>query len=127
MIELLGQLTGDVSPLYLYLGIALSMICAYRGISINLHQINQNNEMFTRQWHAIEFRLLPMQEELGVNTEIQNWITTKTKRIEAPDDDTDSHSFSLSTANKIKRGGQQWKENLYSQSLQNIALSVLPY
>ncbi|GGB61600.1 hypothetical protein F3157_09470 [Virgibacillus dakarensis] len=125
MLELVNDLMSDITPLYLYLSIALSMICAYRGISLNMHMINQNNDFATRQWHAARFRLLPRQEDLGANTEIQNWIATKTKRIEAPDDDTDAHSFLFSTATKKKRGGQQWKENLYSHPLQNIALSGL--
>ncbi|MEN1968674.1 hypothetical protein WMZ97_11450 [Lentibacillus sp. N15] len=123
MLELLNQLIDDVSPFYVYLGIILTIICAYQGISLTMGNINHQNEVFTRQWHAERFRLLPAQEERGINKQIHNWITIKTKRMEIPDDDTDSHSFSTHTFNTTNRGGQQWKENLYSQSL-NIALSV---
>ncbi|MEW9675722.1 hypothetical protein ABRT01_05980 [Lentibacillus sp. L22] len=121
MLELLNQLTSDVSPFYVYLSIILTIICAYRGMSFTMGNTIQQNQIFTRQWHATRFRLLPAQEELGANTEIHHWIAAKMKRIEAPDDDSDSHSCSLKVLNDYHRGGQKWNANLYSQLLENIA------
>lgn len=115
MLDLINQLTGDIAPISIYLSIILTMMCTYHGIAFTLGHISHQNERLTREWHAARFRLLPNDAEIPVNNDIQNWIATKTKRIETPDDDdTDSYSFSIFISKFYYRGGKEWKNHLYS-------------
>ncbi|SDQ76654.1 hypothetical protein [Virgibacillus salinus] len=122
LLELLYELLGEMSPMYFYLGIVFSIICSSRFMYKGFHNSLMNNYVYTRKRHALHFKLLPKQEQLGAIIEVRNWITHTTKRIDAPDDDTDNQSFSITNINK-KRGGQQCKGILYSLSLENIASS----
>lgn len=119
-IELLYELLGEVSPMYFYLGVVLSVIFSYRLMQIDMSNTLMKNHDYIKESHALHFKLLPKQEPLGEAEEIHDWIVHTTKRIDAPDDDTDNQSFSF-IKSMIKRGGQQWKRILYSLSLKNIA------
>lgn len=120
LIELLYELLGEMSPMYLYLGIVFSIICSSHLMYAGFHNTMMNNYVYTRKCHALHFKLLPKQEQAGAVIEVRNWITHTTKRIDAPDDDTDNQPFSFIKITK-KRGGQQCKRILYSLSLENIA------
>lgn len=124
MIELINELVNDMSPFYSYISILLTIVCSYQFISIGVQGITRNNDILTREYHDIRVRLLPMQELYGEIAEVLDWLTRKTKRIAAPDDDTDNHSFSFIKLSLLIRGGQQWKIILYSLFLKNTALSV---
>lgn len=116
MIELLNELVSDISPIYFYISILLTIVCTYQLFLITGKGNIGNNNVFIRKYHAIKVRLLPMQELFGEIIGIHDWITKKTKRKAAPDDDTDHPSFSfLSTFLQI-RGGQSCKI-IYSLSL----------
>ncbi|WP_188456341.1 hypothetical protein [Virgibacillus oceani] len=125
MIELLYDLLGEISPLYFYISIVLSMICAYRFFNMDMHNTLMDNNIYTRESHASKIQLLPKREPIGEIPEIHKWITNTTKRIDAPDDDSDNDSFSFINKEKINRGGQQCKIVLYSHFSRNIALPGL--
>ncbi|SFB28879.1 hypothetical protein SAMN04488072_11359 [Lentibacillus halodurans] len=120
LIELLYDLFAGISPMYVYLGIVLSIICTFRLMHINLNNSTLRNQEYIKEYHALQFKLMPMCETLGDSRDIHDWITHTTKRMDAPDDDSDCHSFSL-TQTRLKRGGQQWSKNLYSLFWENIA------
>lgn len=124
IIELIYELLGEISPMSFYLGLVLSIICSYRLMNVNMHHTITRNHDYTKECHAIHFKQLPKHEPLGEIREVHNWITHTTKRIDAPDDDTDNRSFSFKKTPTI-RGGQQWERILYSLSSKNIALSGL--
>ncbi|WP_174616025.1 hypothetical protein [Virgibacillus ihumii] len=116
--ELLYDVVGEISPIYIYLSIILSLVCSFRIMNVSMqHSIIRNHD-YTKECHATHIKLLPVNEPIGQVTEIYNWITHRTKRIDAPDDDSDHHSFSLHK--KFLRGGQSCKRNLYSLSFTNI-------
>ncbi|WP_077324679.1 hypothetical protein [Virgibacillus siamensis] len=117
--ELIYDVVGELSPMYFYLSIIFSLICSYQIMNMNVHHSILSNYDYTKECHAVYIKLLPKNEPISQITEIHNWITHTTKRIDAPDDDTDDHSFSLQQ-NQILRGGQQWRKNLYSLLLKNI-------
>lgn len=120
MIEILNGLVSDISPFYLSVSMLVTIVCSYQILSIDAQGITLNNNVFTREYHALKVRLLPMQEQFGEIAEVHDWITKKTERIASPDDDVDNQSFSF--LNLQIRGGQQWRKNLYSLSLKNIVL-----
>ncbi|WP_164669873.1 hypothetical protein [Virgibacillus doumboii] len=120
IIELLYELLGEMSPMYFYLGFALSVMYSIRVLNVDMNNTFMSSHDYAKECHALSFRQLPDQEPLGEIDDIHNWITHTTKRIDAPDDDTDNHSFSF-TNNTILRGGPQWTKNLYSLSFRNIA------
>lgn len=122
MIELLNGLGNDISPFYLSISILLTIVSSYQILSIEARNLTINNNVCTREYHDIKVRLLPMQEQFGEVVEVHDWITKKTERIASPDDDTDNQSFSFLNFLLQIRGGQQWKNNLYSLSLRNIVL-----
>ncbi|WP_099157532.1 hypothetical protein [Virgibacillus ndiopensis] len=127
MIEVLYDLLGEISPFYFYISIVLSMICAYRFLNMDMHNTMMDNNVYTREAHASKIQFLPKREPIGEIPEIHNWITNTTKRIDAPDDDSDNDSFSFITKYIIIRGGQQCKIVLYSLFSRNIALSESSY
>ncbi|PAV29662.1 hypothetical protein CIL05_09825 [Virgibacillus profundi] len=122
LIEILFDILSDFSLLYFYVSIILSIFCAYQITHFSLFNIKKMNECYTREHHSIQARQIPLVSVVGEVIEKRDWLTNKTKRIEAPDDDAEIHSFSLVNKRTIKRGGQQWKNILYSLSLKNIAL-----
>ncbi|SES91528.1 hypothetical protein SAMN05216389_103165 [Oceanobacillus limi] len=121
LLELLHEMLNEFSPFYLYLSAIISVFYLNR-IYIGVKHNVLENHFYIRKWHDVQIQLLPEMKIIPRVLEMRNWITTKTKRIEAPDDDTDAPSFSFNHMNKL-RGGQQWKQqkNLYSLSLKNIA------
>jgi hypothetical protein len=122
LLEFLYESLSDLSPLYLYLSVLLSMIFALRFMPFFMESFAENSKLYRQKLHARKAKLVQMQAPKTVLIEKRNWLSRKTKRIEAPDDDTDSESFLLQAINK-KQGGTTWKSNLYSHSLRNIALS----
>lgn len=121
LFDLLYEVVGEISPMYFYLSIILSIICSYRMMNMGMHHSIISNHDYTKECHAIHMKLLPMHEPISQITEIHNWITHVTKRIDAPDDDTDVHTFSFQK-HQILRGGKLWRKNLYSLSEKNIVL-----
>ncbi|RKQ33952.1 hypothetical protein [Oceanobacillus halophilus] len=120
LLELFNEMFYEFSPFYFYLSIALSLI-TIDIFYVNLEHKAFENQLYIRKSHDVKIQQLPRQIIIPRVIEIRNWITTKTKRIEAPDDDSDAHSFSLFPSIKY-RGGKQWKQHLYSLLLKNIAL-----
>ncbi|WP_085992929.1 hypothetical protein [Oceanobacillus senegalensis] len=118
LLEFIYEMMNDLSPLYIYLSLAVSILYLD---SIHMNVQPYENQVYIRRWHEIQIQLLPKQDIIPRITEIRSWITTKTKRIDAPDDDTEAHSFS-SLINQNNRGGKQWNQHLYSPLLKNIAL-----
>lgn len=118
MVELLNGLANDISPIYLYVSILLTIVCSYQLLSISLKGNAGNNNVYIREYHAIKVRLLPMQELFGEIIGIHDWITKKTKRKAGPDDDTDHPSFSFLSIFLHNRGGQSCTI-IYSLSLKN--------
>lgn len=120
-IELLYDLLAEVSPMYFYLSIILSMVFTFRMVDINVSSTMMANQKYTKEYHALAFKRLPIDDAREDSHDVQDWITHTTKRIDVPDDDGDNHSFSFYPS-KQKRGGSQWDKNLYSLSLESIAL-----
>lgn len=121
LIELLNGFASDISPIYVYVSILLTIFCSYQLISFGLKDSVKKNNMFIRDYHAIQVRLLPLQASFCENTDIRDWITKKTKRMASPDDDTDHTSFSFFNNVFKLRGGQLCKI-IYSLSLKNTVL-----
>ncbi|WP_156288684.1 hypothetical protein [Oceanobacillus salinisoli] len=119
LLEIINELLNELSPFYCYLSVFISIVYLER-IRFEWQQHGLENQLYIRKCHEVEFRLLPKQKCIPRIIEIRNWITTKTKRIEAPDDDSEAPSFSFIHSIQL-RGGKQWKQNLYSLSLKNIA------
>ena len=122
--ELIHEVFNEVSPFYIYISLCLTMF-SFEGFQFTLKNKMNKNHLYIRHCHEVQFHLLPKLEDTPAMTEIRNWITTKTKRMDAPDDDTDGHAFSLRLEKKI-RGGFIWK-HLYSHSLGNIVLFSLSF
>ncbi|GAB4071887.1 hypothetical protein GCM10028778_00170 [Barrientosiimonas marina] len=118
--ELLYELFVDTSPVYLYVSVFLSVIGTINLAQLDLHQNHELAHVATRKSHAIRIQAAPVQESIGESTAIMDWIVQKAKRIDAPDDDTDDHTFSFFKTITKKRGGAQCNAHLYSQLLKNI-------
>ncbi|MUK87802.1 hypothetical protein GMD78_05225 [Ornithinibacillus sp. L9] len=119
-LEMINDFANEFSPLYLYVSAVLSIFYLNRFYN-GVHHSVWENHLHIRKWHEIQIQLLPNQIMIPRLIEFRNWIAIKTKRIEAPDDDTDADSFSLFQAMKL-RGGKQWRKHPYSLSFENIAL-----
>ncbi|GAB2560101.1 hypothetical protein [Gracilibacillus alcaliphilus] len=120
MFELLYDLLMGISPMYFYLTMVLSVAFAFRLLHIHVRNTMTRNQEYTKECHAFEWKRLPIYETHETAHDIHGWLTHTIKRLEAPDDDSDYHSFSL-LQSKQKRGGQQWNKNLYSLFSENIA------
>jgi len=120
-LELLSELLNEFSPMYFYLGILLSII-QFEHIQFDYQKHIYQNDVFIRKSHALQFQLLILPEAPSVTVQKRNWLAHKTKRIEAPDDDKEDSSFSIFNK-KINRGGQKWRQLLYSQNLRYTACS----
>ncbi|QKY70718.1 hypothetical protein [Lentibacillus sp. CBA3610] len=121
IIEMLSELFAETSPLYFYFSVFLSVLGPVKFTQFGLHKFIGHAHVSTKKSHAIQIQSAPIQESIGGTTDIMDWIVTKAKRIDAPDDDTDDHTFSFFKTMMKKRGGHKWNENLYSHLRKNIA------
>src|SRR5699024_8588756 len=113
--ELLYELLNETSPFYFYFSLFLSALGAIKLIQFDhLHKFIGHRYVYTQEAHAIQIQSAPVQESIGETTDILDWIVKKAKRFDAPDDDTDDHSFSFFKTTRKKRGGASWSKNLYS-------------
>ncbi|NBJ67908.1 MULTISPECIES: hypothetical protein [Clostridia] len=124
MMELINELINDVSPVYFYLSILLTMASAYSFSAIQFGQMMDTHHLQIRKNHNERYRLLPIQELFGMCDEIFQWVIKKANRIAAPDDDTGHSSFSLRAMDLIQRGGKICTIILYSLFLRNTVLLV---
>ncbi|WP_053219314.1 hypothetical protein [Virgibacillus senegalensis] len=123
MIELLNELLNEASPFYFYVSMILAIYCAFGFSVIAYSSLSKSSEMVTRDYHAIQFRLLPVAARLTETCLVTTWIASKVKRKDGPEDDADHHTFSLYNQKHILRGGKQWRNILYSQPLKRPVLS----
>ncbi|QTM99734.1 hypothetical protein ERJ70_10735 [Sediminibacillus dalangtanensis] len=124
LIELLNELLSEASPFYFYVSMMLAIYCAFGFSVMAFPSLSKSSEMVTRDYHAIQFRLLPVERRLTETGEVITWIARKIKRKDGPEDDTDNHSFSLTNQKYTLRGGQQWKNILYSLPFKRADLSL---
>ncbi|WP_249870665.1 hypothetical protein [Oceanobacillus saliphilus] len=118
-IELLSEFLNEFSPIYIYLSLLISVL------HFEFGQLNEQNRLFKNDWYAqksntLQFQMTSFPEMNVAAITIRNWIANKTKRIETPDDDKEDSSFSIFYSTK-NRGGQKWKQHLYSPNLRIIA------
>ncbi|MFD1849852.1 hypothetical protein [Oceanobacillus bengalensis] len=121
LLELMNELLSEFSPIYFYFGLLLTIVY-FDPFQFTVKRKIVENQLYMRHSHELKYQTLPRQSLIPRIIELRNWLTTKVKRVEAPDDDADAHSFSYPNLNQI-RGGQKWKKHLYSLLLKNIALS----
>lgn len=119
-LELLYELISDISPLYFYLSIILSIICAYKIMNFGLNRFLNKHDVSIHDQQLFITRFNQNMIPSGQLFEQQNWLAKKTMRIEAPDDDSDNESFSFLNKFSMKRGGTKCRNILYSLSLKNI-------
>lgn len=120
-VELLTEFINDISPFYFYLSILLSAVSVLRIANVHLQRF-VSNQNFYGQGQAPKIQNPPIPEPIGEISGVRSWITLKVKRIEAPEDDTDSDPIRKNISHLFtQRGGLRWKINLYSLSLKNMA------
>lgn len=124
VLDLLNEFINDTSPFYFYFNLLWATVGALQLIHFNVHQFMKYRELHTKHSAKVQVEKFATDEPIVENLEIRKWLTNKFKRIEAPDDDTDSDSFSFFTKAIENRGGREWKNVLYSPFLKNIALSA---
>ncbi|WP_047981087.1 hypothetical protein [Ornithinibacillus contaminans] len=121
LLEFISELFSDFSPIYIYLSVLFSMILALQIVPFVTDSLMKHRKLSKAELHARACNTIHLQEPKPMQAEERNWLVRKTKRIEAPDDESDSESFLFQTTLK-KQGGAQWNIDLYSHSFGNIVL-----
>lgn len=123
LVELLNELLNEASPFYFYASWLLTVFCLYNFIDPGFYSRKNSIELMRRDYHSNQFGLLSHYAHIGLKDSILDWIITKTKRKDGPEDDDDNFSFSLNSAEPNKRGGRIWTDFLCSPALKNIVYS----
>ncbi|MEN2465195.1 hypothetical protein [Ornithinibacillus sp. FSL M8-0202] len=124
MLDFLFEFFGDFSPFYLYVSVLLSAIYVIRWFPE--FEFFFNKQVDIRNHYRLYGNFEPVLHQVNEFVERRNWLAIITKRIEVPDDDEEG---ALSSFYKFvkKRGGAQWKNNLYSLTLRKSAFSEAFY
>lgn len=119
--DVLSEMINNASPFYFYVGLLWSMVGALQLINMDMQNFRRNHYFHVKNVYTFQVDSALIQEPSIRNQAVITWLTHKTKRIEAPDDDSDDASFSISKQIKEIRGGLYWKNKVYSLPLKNIA------
>lgn len=122
MMDMLYELFTEISPMYLYVSTIFSIVYAFKTIDWNINLWREHNELYLKDLHTKQAGSQPLEMTISSILETKIWLIHKMRRIDAPDDDAEIHTFSEMFKHLTTRGGQQWK-NLYSLSLKNINIS----
>jgi len=117
--DLLYEVLTDSSPIYAYIGIIVSVYCAYHLIHFHMGSLQHSNNDYLQACHASEAQLRMHHAVPTMRLSIQNWLTWNNQRIETLDDDGElPASLLYATDYCTQQGGKKW--TLHSLSLKNI-------
>lgn len=124
ILDIISQLNSDIHPMYLYLTLYMAILCSYGMVYVANYHLTKNNGIMNQHQHKATLYLQDFFNTLSQIQAIHNWLTKKTKRKDAPDDDEDNQTSSATDLFLLLRGGKSCLSNLCSHSLRNIVLLV---
>ncbi|GIO27846.1 hypothetical protein [Ornithinibacillus bavariensis] len=128
ILDFLIELFSDFSPMYFYLSVLLSVLCAFQFISVVANQLYRDTPI---DIHGIKRSKVQLKINQNATNEIitrRNWRAIVTKRIELPDEEEDATKSSTNLLRLTLQGGLLCKKNLYSLSLRKqISSEYLSY
>lgn len=124
ILDIISQFNSDIHPMYLYLTLYMAILCSYGMVYVANYHLTKTNSIIKQHQHRSSLHLQDIFHILSQIQAIHNWITKKTKRTDAPDDDEDNQTSSANDLFLLLRGGKSCLSNLCSHSSRNIVLLV---
>jgi hypothetical protein len=121
VMDFLIELFSDLSPMYFYLSVLLSVLCTLQFIPVVSEHLYRNTSI---DIHGINKGKVQLATNENITNEIitrRNWIAIVTKRMELPDEEEEAGTSSLNMQRSTIQGGLLCQKNLYSLSLRGQA------